>query len=379
MVLGFLKKIFSTTADVYLPAMFFALGVFFYCDKAISYATEPNFFHVCFYITLLCAGVFLFVTKKSRQSLLFLILFFAYVSLIFLKKQENMDLTIQYHCINFFIPFSWFVYCLIKFFKLPKNFDFYFLCLLLIEGVFIENVTNFKIDKLPSYLEFSIIIFWVLCFFCYMIYVSIFPSKDNYSEFFAFLALGLGVFNKESYFALSIYFALSAIILFSGIVYSYIYAYFRDTLTGVYSNNTFMRKALNFPLKYSLGIICIDDYTKLVKVFPPLQLEKLVKMIVNRIEELSSDADIYRYHDDEFILIFKNEDKKKCFEYLENIRRAIAGAEFVLNAKRTVKITISAGVSEKKRSDADFDVVLTRTRDAVQRTYKFTQNMTTMA
>ena len=44
-----------------------------------------------------------------------------------------------------------------------------------------------------------------------------------------------------------------------------------------------------------------------------------------------------------------------------------------------VKITISAGVSEKKRSDADYDAVLTRTRDAVQRTYKFTQNMTTMA
>ena len=93
----------------------------------------------------------------------------------------------------------------------------------------------------------------------------------------------------------------------------------------------------------------------------------------------SYGAEIYRYSEDEFILIFKNEDKKQCFEYLEEIRRSIAGSEFVLNSKRIVKITVSAGVSEKKRSDADADTVLMRTREAVQRTYKFTQNMTSKA
>lgn len=381
MVLGFLKKIFSTTADVYLSALIFALGVFYCCDKALSYTTEVDFFHVCFYVVLLVLSVFLFLTKKSRQSVLLLTFLGTYIALNLLKKHygAGFNLSAEYQVISLFVAINWLIYCLLKFFKLSQVFDFYFLCLFLLEGTFIENMSVLSINNLNSSFEFFIIVFWALLFVLYMVYVSIFPSKENYGEFFAFLSLGLGVFNSESAFSLSLYFCLSALILFISIVSNSVYCYFKDNLTGIYSNNSFMHHAVKFPLKYSLGIICIDDYAKLVKVFPPLQFEKLIKMAVNKIEELSSGADIYRYHDDEFILIFKNEDKKQCFEYLENIRRAIAGAEFVLNSKRVVKITISAGVSEKKRSDADFDAVLTRTRDAVQRTYKFTQNMTTMA
>ena len=162
-------------------------------------------------------------------------------------------------------------------------------------------------------------------------------------------------------------------------VYADVYCYFKDRLTGLYSLNTYLRHSKNFPLKYSLGVICIDDYLKLLKVFGVRQTNLLIKMLVSKIKDVSMGADIYRYNDDEFILIFKNEDKKQCIEYLETIRRNIAGSEFVLNSKRVVKITISAGVSEKKRSDADVEPVLMRTREAVQRTYKFTQNMTSKA
>ena len=108
-------------------------------------------------------------------------------------------------------------------------------------------------------------------------------------------------------------------------------------------------------------------------------LHKLLIMIINKIRELDTGALIYRYNSDEFILVFKNEDKKQSYEYLENIRRAVAGAEFVLDRRQIVKVTISAGVSEKKRSDADADVVLERTREVLQKAYKFTQNITSKA
>ena len=114
-------------------------------------------------------------------------------------------------------------------------------------------------------------------------------------------------------------------------------------------------------------------------MFGARNVDVLTKLVMKKITQLSQDAEIYRYNDDEFILIFKNVDKKQCFEYLEDIRRSIAASEFVLKSKQVVKITISAGVSEKKRSDADVEPVLMRTREAVQRTYKFTQNMTSKA
>lgn len=108
--------------------------------------------------------------------------------------------------------------------------------------------------------------------------------------------------------------------------------------------------------------------------------DMLTKMIVHKIQEADTAADIYRYNDDEFVLIFKNENKKQGREYLETIRRAVAGSEFMLGRKAIKEvITISAGVSEKKRSDADAEVVLTRTREKVQKAYSFTQNITSEA
>lgn len=115
-------------------------------------------------------------------------------------------------------------------------------------------------------------------------------------------------------------------------------------------------------------------------VYGARKTDMLTKMIVNKIQEADTGAAIYRYNDDEFILIFKNENKKQGREYLENIRRSIAGSEFMLGRKPVKEvITISAGISEKKRSDADAEVVLTRTREKVQKAYKFTQNLTSEA
>ena len=44
------KKIFSTMFDVCLPAMLFAIGVFYYCDKSVSFVAEPDFFHLSFFV-----------------------------------------------------------------------------------------------------------------------------------------------------------------------------------------------------------------------------------------------------------------------------------------------------------------------------------------
>ena len=102
-------------------------------------------------------------------------------------------------------------------------------------------------------------------------------------------------------------------------------------------------------------------------------------MIVMSINEHNPGADMYRYNEDEFILIFNNTDLKTGYNYLEDIRRGVAGAEFMLSSNHAVKATVSQCISEKKRSDIDAAVVLKRVRQAVQKAYKFTQNITTKA
>ena len=297
-----------------------------------------------------------------------------------LKKYNGIDFfNVDYCFLSMLIPFNWLLYLMSDFFKLPKQYDFYFLCIILIEAMIIENKTLLGISEFSMLVKFAILCVWGVSILAYMVYISIFPSMKQYGLFFVYLSLGLSLINYGSVFAVSIYYSFSLLIVLVSMIYTVVYAYFRDTVTGVYGINTYLRQSKEFPLKYSLGVICIDDYAKLLKVFGRRQLNLLLKMLIGKVKESSMGAEIYRYNEDEFVLIFYNEDKKKSFEYLENIRRSIASSEFVINSKQSVRMTISSGVSEKKRSDADADAVLLRAREAFQKTYKFTQNVTSMA
>lgn len=124
----------------------------------------------------------------------------------------------------------------------------------------------------------------------------------------------------------------------------------------------------------------IDDYERLEKVFGENSLKSLIKMICNRITSVENEAQIYRYSREEFVVLFKGEDKNTAFERMETIRRAVASAEFILRGyKKPIKLTVSGSVSEKKRSDANAVEVLSRAAKAMQKAYRFTQNITSKA
>lgn len=102
-------------------------------------------------------------------------------------------------------------------------------------------------------------------------------------------------------------------------------------------------------------------------------------MITMRLQDTETENPIYRYSEDEFVIIFKTK-IKESFERLENIRRAVASAEFMLGKRQKgLKLTVSCCVSEKKRSDDNSIEVLIRTRKALQKAYQFTQNVTSKA
>ncbi len=380
LILQWAKKVFSISVDLCVPTLLFASGIFFYCEKGSSYTNEPYIFHLSFYAILMCLALLFYFIKNSKESVLVLFVFFSYTLMNVLKKYNGIDFfNVDYCFLSMLIPFNWLLYLMSDFFKLPKQYDFYFLCIILIEAMIIENKTLLGISEFSMLVKFAILCVWGVSILAYMVYISIFPSMKQYGLFFVYLSLGLSLINYDSVFAVSIYYSFSLLIVLVSMIYTVVYAYFRDTVTGVYGINTYLRQSKEFPLKYSLGVICIDDYAKLLKVFGRRQLNLLLKMLIGKVKESSMGAEIYRYNEDEFVLIFYNEDKKKSFEYLENIRRSIASSEFVINSKQSVRMTISSGVSEKKRSDADADAVLLRAREAFQKTYKFTQNVTSMA
>ena len=160
-------------------------------------------------------------------------------------------------------------------------------------------------------------------------------------------------------------------------VFSALYTYFRDPVTGLYSLNSFQRHELKFfPPKYTVAFFYIDNYQKLLNVFKQKQTDLLVKMVIKRALSLDLTPYIYRLRADQFCLIFFDTDVKQTYELIENMRRLIAGTEFVLLNKKALKLTITPAVSEKRRSDADAFAVLSRMYENFRQRYTFTQNMT---
>ena len=158
------------------------------------------------------------------------------------------------------------------------------------------------------------------------------------------------------------------------------FSIYYDRQTGLSNRRTYIKDSSKFPLKYSLAIICLDNYKHLYKILGKNKSHKLLQMLVMRLTELEPENPIYRYSADEFIIVFKNDNLKQSFEKLDNIRREIAASEFMFSQQRKgLKITISGCVSEKKRSDANSSEVLARAYHTLQKTYQFTQNLISKA
>lgn len=374
-----LRKIFKEAKVSYLPALILAVVSFYFFAVRELPLNETYILNAGFYLLSVLNVVLLFAINRTTPFFAVLWTFTAYLAINRLKVLfgTEFDVQGQFSMICLLLPLNWIVFMLWEDTRLNTQSNFYLVCVLLGEWIIVENMHLENFAQMSSLVTpltwmFALITAWFLSGYRNGIKAT--------GLFYALASLGFGVYYAQYPAALSLFFFAANLILLITLGHEFIYSYFRDSLTGVYSRRSYYKHAAkSFPLKYSIGVICIDDYAKLLKVFGRGKANMLTKMIVQKFRDAETGAEIYRYNDDEFILVFKNEDKKQSYEYLETIRRSVAGAEFAISRKKAIKLTISAGVSEKKRSDADVEAVLSRTREALQKTYKFTQNITSKA
>lgn len=377
-----LKEILTAVKTSYLPALVLSGAVFYFCTKIRFQPGEYQPFHILFYFLILGNALFAAAVREVKPLFHLLWLTVLYLAAGNLSFHDGVEAWQQpeFRLLLFMLPLNWLYFTVWEDDRLNNEKNFYALCFVLLEMALAENSGHFVNMENFAGTDTVLLWEWGVVFLFLLLHASRDGNIKNAGIFFAFACLGMIFAGKSSMAAFSLFSSASALVLFLSSVHSYIYRFVRDELTGVYSRRMYhIHSRRSFPLKFSIGVICLDDYAKLVRVFGQKKVNRLIRMIVKKIQDLDTGAVLYRYHDDEFILVFKNEDKKQSYEYLETIRRAVAGAEFVLDRRQVVKVTISAGVSEKKRSDANVDVVLERTREVLQKAYKFTQNITSKA
>ena len=200
------------------------------------------------------------------------------------------------------------------------------------------------------------------------------------AAFFAGTAVFMGVYFSDNLFAFSLFFLAAVLILLLSSLYYVYYSRSRDEDLGIPNSRAFCREAENkYPLKYSIALMYIDEYERLLKRFGRRKMLLLKKMFLKRINKTNAGILVYNYKADAFILAFMNANAAESFEKAEEVRRILAKSVFVFNENNHLQLTVSQCVSEKKRSDADAATVLVRAEENLQKACRFTRNITIKA
>ena len=386
---GYLKQILPLMKNSLLPVLLLGTALGAYFMLAPFGEEAQRFLHVGFFLSCAASAGILIYFNRNRPLFFVLVLLIAYCLINYLKFAHGIiyNLTADYYNLCFLTAV-----CFLFFYFLPNRPLFSFDTVNFLIVVFAALALGEQLGRYRVGIDFSAFFcngcglqtFGLALFLSVLIIMLVHSSiRDEIlttSLFFATVSVMLGFYLSDRPSPLALFFFTAALTVLCGIIHSLPYAARKDVVTGLDNGNSFIRAQASLPLKYGLGIVCIDDYKHLAQIFKKSGIDEIVVMIAKKICELEPDAHVYRCGADEFIVIFPAAEKGASFARVDNIRRTVAASEFLLSGrKKALKLTVSCSVADKKRSDADVFEVFMRARKILQKTYKFTQNITSQA
>ena len=258
-------------------------------------------------------------------------------------------------------------------------FVFIFLEKFIIERLLSQNIDA---DSIYFYKHIGMMNYPSVCLslFCIFSLLINYISKGKIlivKTLFSSVSLMLAFYFSSNLQAYSLFFLSSVLIELIVSIYYVFYIKYKNEELNLANYNLFFHEAeKKYPPKYSIALLYIDEYERIKKRFGAQKTLLLKKMFLKRIAKLYPNVKIYNYQEDALILVFMNINMNECFTKAEDIRRLIATSIFIFNENNHLQLTVSQCVSEKKRSDANAEVVLQRAEASLQKACKFTRNIT---
>lgn len=383
------EKIFAFSKNSLLPISI--MGLFFIYFFSVSgfseemYAPVRRLFAVSVVLTLILASFF----RQVQTLILVSVIAVSYtvISVLRYTYGEDYMFSAGYNIWSLLL----FPNLVLAFFvfgnkETDKRWSWYYIFLFaqtaLIEKLQTQNIEadSYYFYKHIGMLNYPALYIAVLCIFIlfsrYITKGTMMSAAGLLSSFSVFM----GMYLSDNLFAFNLFFAAGVVIELASSLYHAHNALYKDEQLGIANVRLYLKKAkAEYPLKYSIALMYIDEYGRLLKRFGKNKTLMLKKMFISRIEEVNPDVLVYNYKDDALILAYMNINAAECFEKTEEIRRSIAKTIFVFNENNHLQLTVSQCVSEKKRSDADAFAVLERAEENLQKACKFTRNITIKA
>ncbi|MBP5352205.1 MAG: diguanylate cyclase [Alphaproteobacteria bacterium] len=382
-----LKYIFSTIRSSFVPAFFLlAALLYFYAQNPFPFEMSLVF-HSLFLAFSALTVILLYLANRSKPLFTVLLGMLCYFLINRLKTQYGQEFisSNEYRTMCFVLPLNLLVLYFLPTAKLKSAFAKYTLVALLTEVVILQHTCryiaalpymNITLEAVPLWAYAP----WAAVLTIMAVDISVKNSIINTGLFFIAGSLFMGMIYANTASGLTVFFLSFIIIAAVTIVIDLYNRYHYDYLENVGSKNAYLVHANSkFPFKYTIVLFSIDNGDKLQKAIGHRKYKALEQMLVNRILELPYELTLYRYNDNELIMVFKNEDAKHVKEFADNIRHTIAASEFVFTDRKNVKITISVCVSEKTRKDLNAAEVTERAHNALNKSHHFNCNITTVA
>jgi diguanylate cyclase (GGDEF)-like protein len=137
---------------------------------------------------------------------------------------------------------------------------------------------------------------------------------------------------------------------------------YRDDLTGLEGRRALNEMLQKLPARYCVAMLDIDHFKSVNDRYGHDTGDQVLKMVASRLQRAGRPGRPYRYGGEEFTLLFPGRSLAEALPVLEQVRKEVATAEFVLRKSfrpkkpplqpkrqrrnKTLKVTISIGAAE---------------------------------
>lgn len=288
---GYLKQILPLMKNSLLPVLLLGTALGAYFMLAPFGEEAQRFLHVGFFLSCAASAGILIYFNRNRPLFFVLVLLIAYCLINYLKFAHGIiyNLTADYYNLCFLTAV-----CFLFFYFLPNRPLFSFDTVNFLIVVFAALALGEQLGHYHIGIDFSAFFcngcglqtFGLALFLSVLIIMLVHSSiRDEIlttSLFFATVSVMLGFYLSDRPSPLALFFFTAALTVLCGIIHSLLYAARKDVVTGLDNGNSFIRAQASLPLKYGLGIICIDDYKHLAQIFKKSGIDEIVVMIAKR-------------------------------------------------------------------------------------------------
>lgn len=180
--------------------------------------------------------------------------------------------------------------------------------------------------------------------------------------FWALAASGIAFYGLDQGMETDIFFCIGGLIVILSLLETAYFMAYHDELTGLPARRSLNTTMQNLGRKYTIAMLDIDFFKKFNDKYGHDVGDQVLCMVASHMSRVGGGGKPFRYGGEEFTIVFPGKTKIKARHHLENLRKSIAEAKFIIRGKdrprktpktkqqvkntTTVSVTISIGTAE---------------------------------